>query len=104
MVLYTYRCAKDHLFDCYQKTFRTGSRKKCPKCGGFGKQTIASGAGPQLIGVQISDKTRKILSVPFGKKKAMAFKTVADVDKAFADFENRYKHFGNGMSHPKDTT
>ena len=97
MPSYPYSCDNDHSWDVFRAMKDDhGVKQYCPKCGSSGSRVYY----PLEVSGSFTDKTREILSVPFGRKKASKFKRAEDVDKALADFDRRYKHFGTGASHP----
>lgn len=101
MATYGYQCPNEHYWELISSWAKRKSRSKCEACGKFGSQVYH----PPKVSGPFSDKTRELLAVPFGRKKAMGFKTGKDVDRALADFDRRYKHFGLEPSHPdKDIT
>lgn len=54
---------------------------------------------PELSGGQITEATRKLLSVPFGRRQMERMKTVADIDRHLEKIQKKYKKFGGGIDH-----
>lgn len=98
---YGYRCKNGHYWELSRSWADYRPTAKCPECRSRGKREYA----PAFVAGPFTDQTRELLSVPFGRKKAMKFQRASDVDAALRDFERRYKHFGLEPSHPdKDFT
>lgn len=68
--------------------------RRCTKCRCESKQLITA---PNISGGQISEATRKLLSVPLGRKNMDACKTVSDIDRCVNKIEGRYSHMATGL-------
>lgn len=90
MPSYHYKCPNSHFFHYHCGIYKHKNKRKCPECGKMGAQVLEV---PQLSG-EFSQKTKDLLSVPFGRKKAQNFKKAKDVDAALADFQRRYPTLG----------
>lgn len=97
MPLYSYVCQCGDSFEVYCTYARFRSKRRCKSCNRLASVRIYA---PELSGVQISDQTRKILSVPFGRKAASEFKTTEDVRRTIRQIEKKYAHFGKGIDRP----
>ena len=98
MPSYPYKCLSNHSWDLIRSMKNAPSDKQpCPKCGRTGDRQYV----PIETSGTFTQRTRDLLSVPFGRKKAQGFERAGDVDRALADFDKRYGHFGSGASHPE---
>jgi hypothetical protein len=94
MPIYIRICTKRHTHEVYRafKDYRKPS--PCPKCL---LPTEIAPQVPQIVGGQISDATRKLLEVPFGRRNATGMKYTKDVDAYLAKTEKNWAHMAGGL-------
>lgn len=95
MPLYSFLCPNGHRTERYDsmatKNYNTITCDTCMEKAGQEYSPLGTTGG------QISDATRKLLEVPFGKKKANEFRYTKDISEHVAKKEQEMKSFGKGL-------
>lgn len=95
MPLYVYSCVrKSHLFEIYMPMSKGGKALRCPKCKGESHVVYTPF---NVGGGMISEATRKLLSVPLGRKNMESVRTAGDVDRVLNKIERTYGHMAKGL-------
>lgn len=91
MPIYSYRCPDNHTFETFNTIRERQDVLPCQTCSRPARQLVT----PTLVnGCMMSEKTREILSSPFGRKKAGEMREARDVEKALDNFHKRYPYLG----------
>ena len=88
MALYSYLCSAGHRTERYEHMVdHTSDRIPCDRCMDWAQQEILP---HNTAGGQISDATRKILEVPFGRKAVRDMTYTKDISAHIAKIEKQY--------------
>lgn len=89
MPTYPYKCPKNHTFELFEQMSLHRSTVPCEICKAPAFQVFAA---PPVNGVQYSEETRKLLSAPFGKRRAATIRDGKDVERLLDGFHKKYPH------------
>ena len=100
MPTYDFCCQNGHYESVFEAISAHRDVKPCGVCALESRQQYS--APPGLVGGQMTDATRKLLEVPFGRKAAQRMLYVSDVDSKLHNIEKKYGLFGKGVQSGAD--